>query len=360
MTNEENGAKPAADVTSSSLYDLTIIGAGPIGLYALFYAGMRGLKTKIIDSLPELGGQLMALYPEKYIYDVAGLPKVLSKELAQNLIMQGLQFGAEVVVNEKIIDLKRNGDDNIITLSSEKGNVHRSKTVLIAMGAGAFVPKKLDIQDVDRLEGKGLFYTVKDTEFFRDKRILIVGGGDSAVDWANHLPEVARELILIHRREKFRAHEASVQEMFNRGEVNVKLFYELKRIHGTDYVEGATIFSNKTGEEEELKLDAILINIGFLANLDFLAKWNLRLQGNSVLVDDKMRTNIDGVFSAGDICTFPAKLKLISTGSGEAAIAVNFAATYINPDERAFPGHSSNMEFNVGTGVGSPSKTAPV
>ena len=189
-------------------------------------------------------------------------------------------------------------------------------------------------------------YAVKNKERFRDKNVLIIGGGDSAVDWANEFSLLAKSVTLIHRRDQFRAVQTSVEEM-KRNKIDIKTFYELKEIQGKERVEGATIFDNRTGKEETLPLDALIINIGFVINLDFLKSWGLKMEVNAITVNEKMETNLPGVYSAGDIAAHPAKLKLIATGAAEAATAVNFACTYINPTAKLFPGHSSNLNLSI-------------
>ncbi len=324
------------------VFDITIVGAGPIGLYATYYAGLRDMRAKLIDALPQLGGQLTALYPEKYIYDVAGFLKILAKELAENLIAQATQYEPEIYLNEKIVKLEQIDDGKILKLTSENGNVHFSKTIVLALGIGAFVPRKLDIPDVQKLEGRGIHYIVKDKSIFKGKNILIVGGGDSAVDWALNLEGIARNITLIHRRDVFKAHEDSLKKLFN-STVEVKTFYELKRVHGDEHVEGATIFDNRTGEETYLDVQHIILCLGFLANLEFIKGWGLEIDKNAIKVNSKMETNIRGIYAAGDIVNYPGKLKLISTGFGEAAIAVNNAKNFIDPSSKFFPGHSSDL-----------------
>lgn len=326
------------------LYDITIIGGGPTGLFGSFYAGLRGLKTKVIDVLPELGGQLTALYPEKYVYDVAGHPKILAKDLAKALATQAQLFKASMVLGEKVTNIER--VDESWKIIADNGTEHWTKSILLALGAGACVPKKLDVDYDHSMEGETIFYAVKNKEKFRDKNVLIIGGGDSAVDWANEFSQLAKRVTLIHRRDQFRAVQTSVEEMKRSG-VDVKTFYELKEIRGNGKVEGATIFDNRTGKEEDLDIDAIIINIGFVINLDFLKAWGLKMDVNAITVNEKMETNLPGVYAAGDICTHPAKLKLIATGAAEAATAVNFACTYINPTAKAFPGHSSNLNLSI-------------
>ncbi len=328
------------------LYDITIIGGGPTGLFGSFYAGLRGLKVKVIDVLPELGGQLTALYPEKYVYDVAGHPKILAKDLAKNLATQAMLFKPTISLGEKVLNLQKDADGHwqIFTDFTES---HLSKTVLLALGAGACVPKKLDLDYPKELEGECIFYAVKNKEKFRGKNILIIGGGDSAVDWANEFSVLATKVTLIHRRDQFRAVQTSVEEM-KRNKVDIKTFYELKEIqYAEGKISGVVIFDNRTGKEEVLPVDAIVINIGFVINLDFLKSWGLTMDVNAILVNEMMETSLPGVYAAGDICAHAAKLKLIATGAAEAATAVNFAVTFINPSAKAFPGHSSNLNLSL-------------
>ncbi len=328
------------------VYDITIVGGGPTGLFGTFYAGLRGLKTKVIDVLPELGGQLTALYPEKYVYDVAGHPKILAKDLAKNLGTQSQLFKPALCLGEKVLNMQKI-DGDIWQVVTDKTPDHYTKSVLLALGAGACVPKKLDIDYNKDLEGDGIYYAVKNKEKFRDKSVLIVGGGDSAVDWANEFSHIAKNVTLIHRRDQFRAVQTSVEEM-KRNKIDIKTFYEMKEIQvSSGKLDGAVIFDNRTGKEEQMAIDAILINIGFVINLDFLKSWGIKMEGNAISVNEKMETNLPGVYSAGDIAAHTAKLKLIATGAAEAATAVNFAVTYINPSAKVFPGHSSNLNLSI-------------
>jgi thioredoxin reductase (NADPH) len=329
------------EYTHDDLYDFTVIGGGPTGLYGAFYAGQRQMRTKIIDSLPELGGQLAALYPEKYIYDVGGFPKILAKDLVKLSAEQGLQHGAMVCLHEKVSLLEKQGDGTL-KLTTDKGE-HYTKTVLIAAGVGAFIPRKMDVPRLDELVDKGIQYFVTDTAKFAGKRIVIVGGGDSAFDWALALGPKAASCIQIHRSDRFRAHEETVTQVMA-GPTDVRTFFELKAVHGDERLEAVTIFDNRTGEEEVVECDHLLLNIGFLTNLGPIKDWGLDIEKNAIRVDSTMQTNLPGVYAAGDICTYHGKLKLISTGMGEAGTAANFAKTHIDPTSRAFPGHSSEQK----------------
>ncbi len=327
---------------SGEILDITIIGGGPSGLYAAFYAGLREAKTKIIDSLPQLGGQLAALYPEKYIYDIPGFPKVLAKEFVERQVEQAMRFSPTVCLNEKVVKLDHRGDGSI-ALHTEPGNVHLTKTVIIAAGVGAFVPRTLDIPDIKRMEGKGIYYFVKDLESFRGKRVMVVGGGDTAVDWAQRLLGIAREVRLVHRSDRFRAHEETVKELLT-SPCEVCMFQELKALHGTDRIEAATLFDNRTGEENTVEIDALVLGMGFLANLGPIKEWGLQIVQNAVVVDHMMQTNLPGVYGVGDLVTYTGKLKLIATATGEAAVAANYAKNRIDPAAKVNPGHSSEND----------------
>lgn len=331
-----------AETENSLPVDLAIIGGGPTGLFGAFYAGLRGMSVKIIDSLEILGGQLTTLYPEKDIYDVGGFPKVLAKDLAQSLAEQAEQYKPMVCLGERVESVGRDGANGVFSLHT-KTKVHRARAVLIAAGVGAFEPKTLPLPDAPRFVGHGLHYFVNDLQGFRGKQVLIVGGGDSAVDWANMVSPLAATTTLIHRRDGFRAHEQSVERMRN-GATKILTFFELKQIGGAVRIEEAVIYDNRTKEEKTLKVDAVLVNIGFSNSLGPIKDWGLEIEGGSIKVDPMMQTNIPGIFAAGDIAVFPGKLKLIATGFGEACIAVNFAKHYLDPKANIFPGHSSNMK----------------
>ena len=310
-------------------------------MYGAFYAGLRHMKTKIIDSLGQVGGQLSALYPEKYIYDVGGFPKVLAKDLVQMLSEQAAQYEPTICLNEKVTLLEPQGD-GVIKLTTDKGE-HWTRTVLIAAGVGAFIPRRLDVSGVEELEGKGIQYFVAETAQFVGKRIVIVGGGDSAFDWAMALGPAASRCIQIHRSDRFKAHEDSIQKVMD-STVDLRIFTELKSVHGEDHLEAVTLFDNRTGEEETVECDHLLLNLGFLTNLGPIKEWGIEIEKNTIKVNTTMMTSIPGVYAAGDICTYTGKLKLIATGFGEAGTAANFAKTFIDPAAKAFPGHSSDMK----------------
>lgn len=330
---------------SEDLYDVTIIGAGPVGLFAAFYAaGMRGLKTKIIEALDRVGGQLVTLYPDKYIYDVAGFPKILAKDLARNLESQAMAYKPTLVLSERVEELSYI-DNKIINLKTDKG-VHYTKTVIVCAGRGAIKPKKLDNPSVNRFEGRGVFYQVTDKWQFRGKRVMIVGGGDSALDWALELKDIASEVILVHRRTEFRAHEGTVIEVFH-SPVKVMVPYEVKEASGLSKLEKVTIFNNKTGEEATFDVDALILQLGYEVDVSIFKKWGLEIVDNHIKVNGKMETNLPGVYAAGDIAyqADSVKLNLIVVGFAQATIAVNMAKKYIDPSSSIFPGHSSEKRL---------------
>lgn len=325
--------------------DVTIIGGGPCGLFASFYAGLRGMSVRIIDSLPELGGQLTALYPEKYVYDMPGFPKVLAKDLARELIRQGTQFDPELVLEETAQRLEKTDEGYVI--HTAKGLALPTRTIIVSAGAGAFQPTKIGIAREDEFVGAGVYYGVKDKSVFAGKRIAIVGGGDSAFDWAMNLEDVAGPMSLVHRRDVFKAHEDSVEKVRN-SRVEMKLWHTVKELHGNGSLTGITLENVQTKECQHHECDAVIVNIGFKSSLGPLKEWGFEIEKNQIKVDDKYETNLPGVFAVGDVCTFGSKIKLIATGVGEAATAVCIAKTRLDPGAKLFPGHSSDMDVPPG------------
>ncbi|MCJ7628884.1 MAG: NAD(P)/FAD-dependent oxidoreductase, partial [Longimicrobiales bacterium] len=302
-------------------------------------------SVRIIDSLPELGGQLMALYPEKYLYDVGGFPKILARDLGKSLITQALQFDPQVILNEEVMDLERDGD--LIVLRGRQRH-YLTRTLLLAGGKGAFEPIRLSCPGYDEFLGKGVRFAIPDREEYRGKRVLLVGGGDSAVDWALTLKDVASELVLIHRRGSFRALERSVarlQTASDAGELSFRDHHEVKEIRGSDGVESVVIFDNQSGEETALQVDAVLTFLGFKPDLGPMKEWGLELEGSRVVVDRLMRTNLPAVFAIGDMVDYEGKLDLIATGFAEAAVAVSEAVKLVDPKARVNPGHSTNLKI---------------
>lgn len=322
--------------------DLLIIGGGPAGMFAAFYGGMRQASVTLIESMPQLGGQLAALYPEKYIYDVAGFPKVTGQELVDNLTRQMELFQSDIRLEEKVVSVVKQAERHF-TVTTDKAEYH-TKAIIITAGVGAFEPRRLEVPDAQRFEKANLHYFVSDLNAYKDKKVLISGGGDSAVDWALMLEPIAEQVTLIHRRDKFRAHEHSVENLMA-SKVNVITPSEITGLHGEEFITKVTLSHIKTKETQEIEVDSVIVNFGFVSSLGPIAEWGIEIEGNSIVVDSRMETSIPGIFAAGDITTYPGKLKLIAVGFGEAPTAVNNAKVYIDPDAKLSPGHSSNLKL---------------
>jgi thioredoxin reductase (NADPH) len=330
---------------SSELRDITIIGGGPTGLFGAFYAGMRGMSCRIVDSLPELGGQVAALYPEKDIFDVGGFPRVLGKDLVSALIEQGTQFEPDIVLDEDIRSIER---DNEHLVLRGKSGTYLTRSLLIAGGKGALEPKVLEVPGYQELLHRGVHYAVRDPKVYTGKRVLIVGGGDSALDWGLILKNYCSRLVLIHRRDGFRAHEQSVAQLTaacESGELELWTYHEVRAIHGNGTVESVTVFDNRTNVETRIDVDAVLAFLGFKPDVGPIKEWGIHLNKNRIVVNQLMETNVPGVYAAGDIVDYAGKLDLIATGFAEAATAVNNAVHYVNPKARVNPGHSTNMSI---------------
>lgn len=321
--------------------DVTIIGGGPVGLFAAFYAGLRGMSVRIIDSLPELGGQLTALYPEKYVYDMPGFPKVLAKDLAREMITQGLQFAPEICLGETADHLTEVEGGYVI--GSTAGTQFPTRTIIIAAGAGAFSPTKIGAVGEEEFVGRGLVYGVRDKSAFAGKRVAIVGGGDSAFDWCWELHDIAESVSLIHRRDQFRAHEETVAKVQAAG-VEFILWTQVKEVCGNGHVQHLTLENTQSKEVSQHETDAVIVNIGFKSSLGPIKDWGLTIEKNQIMVDHLYETNRPGIFAVGDVCNFEGKLKLIATGVGEAATAVCIAKTRLDPTAKLFPGHSSDRD----------------
>ena len=323
------------------VYDITIIGGGPAGLFTAFYGGMRQASVKIIESLPQLGGQLSALYPEKYIYDVAGFPKVRAQELINNLKEQMAKFEPATALEQSVEKLEKL-EDGSIKLTTDK-EVHYTKTVIITAGNGAFQPRRLELESAAQYEGKNLHYFIDDLNQFAGQKVAVLGGGDSAVDWALMLEPIAEQVTIVHRRDKFRAHEHSVENLQN-SKVDIKTPYVPTELVGDGENISQIVLKDANGEDTvAVDVDAVICNFGFVSSLGPIKEWGLEIEKNSIVVNSKMETNIPGVYAAGDICTYEGKVKLIATGFGEAPTAVNNAKSYMDPKAKTQPLHSSSM-----------------
>jgi thioredoxin reductase (NADPH) len=326
--------------------DITIIGAGPAGLFALFYAGMRGATAQIVDALPEPGGQLAALYPEKYIFDVAGYPKVLAKDLVRALSEQAAQFKQPTHLGQRVTGLHE--QDGHFILETDEARFP-TRAIIIAAGIGAFSPRRLPHASAHPWYGRGIYDVVTDPQDYRGQRVVIIGGGDSAFDWATQLTGIATHVSLVHRTDRFRAHGATVTQ-FNAevaaGRASLFTFHELVDI--IEHAEGER-FSHivlkdiKAKTTRELEADVVLPMLGFVSDIGPIAEWGMTLEKDEIVVNQVMETGRPGIWAAGDVTTYPGKLKLIACGFGEAATAVNQAVHWIYPDKKVAPGHSSNM-----------------
>ncbi|MFE4241117.1 NAD(P)/FAD-dependent oxidoreductase [Peribacillus butanolivorans] len=326
---------------NEKVYDITIIGGGPVGLFTAFYGGMRQASVKIIESLPQLGGQLSALYPEKYIYDIAGFPKVRAQELVNNLKEQMAKFEQTVVLEQSVKQVEKQVD-GVFKLTTDK-EIHYSKTIIITAGNGAFQPRRIEIEDAKKYESNNLHYFIDDLNHFEGKKVVVFGGGDSAVDWALMLEPIAEKVSIVHRRDKFRAHEHSVENLKN-SKVEIKTPYIPEELIGTENQIHTVVLKDTNGEDTEtLEVDAVIVNYGFVSSLGPIKEWGLDIQKNSILVNSRMETNIPGIYAAGDIATYDGKVKLIASGFGEAPTAVNHAKQYIDPKAKVQPMHSSSM-----------------
>ena len=315
--------------------DLLIIGAGPTGLFAAYYAGFRGMRIAVVDSLPELGGQITAMYPEKQILDVAGFPTVKGRELVEGLVEQAAKAEPVYLLERTAASLME--DEDGVTVGLDDGTTVRAKVVLITAGIGKFSPRPLPAGE--GWVGRGLEFFVPSFQPYVGKDVVIVGGGDSAFDWALHLEPVASSVTLVHRRDAFRAHAGTVDAVKASPKVEIVTKAEVSAINGNGTVESVDITID--GEVTTRPAQAIVAALGFIADLGPIQQWGIEVQKRHVVVDSSMRTNLARVFAAGDITEYPGKVRLIAVGFGEAATAVNNAAVVIDPSAHVFPGHSS-------------------
>lgn len=317
--------------------DILIIGAGPAGLFGAYYAGARGLRVTLVDSLSQIGGQVTAMYPEKLIFDIGGLPAVKGRELVDALAQQAATADPSFVLGEEAQTLDRVGGRLLVT--TNKGTQISTGAIVITGGIGTFTPRPLPAGE-DYL-GRGLAYFVPDPQDYQGRDVVIVGGGDSAIDWCMMLEPLASSITLVHRREQFRAHEASVQAVRN-SSIRVVTNAEVNALSGGESVEKAEI-AVKGGDSFTVPCQRVVAALGFTANLGPLRDWGLELESNRhIVVDSAMETGVPGVYAAGDITDYRGKVRLIAVGFGEVATAINNAAVYLDPDAQLFPGHSSD------------------
>jgi ferredoxin/flavodoxin---NADP+ reductase len=319
--------------------DVLVVGAGPSGLYAAYYAGFRGLSTAVLDGLSEPGGQITALYPEKLIYDVAGFPAVRGKDLVDALVAQAAPFSPTYLLGEQAVSYAPH-DVESVQVGTASGRCVRARAVVVTGGIGTFTPRPLP--GGTEWEGRGLEYIVPSYGPYEGKDVVVVGGGDSALDWALGLEPVARSVTLVHRRDEFRAHAHSVK-LLRDSTIRLVTPAQVMALAGTSQVERVTVRDVKTKELTELPAQAVVAALGFTADISPLEAWGLQVHERHVVVDTRMATNLPRVFAAGDITEYDGKVRLISVGFGEAATAVNNAMPCIDPEAKVFPGHSSDQ-----------------
>jgi ferredoxin/flavodoxin---NADP+ reductase len=336
-------------VSDNGVVDIAILGAGPTGLAAAYYAGHRDASVRIIESLEQLGGQVAAVYPEKHVYDVAGHPKILAQDLVDLCAEQGLQYGADVRLGEEVRTLERiseNGEE-LLAIGTNKEHTFLSRALIITAGHGAFEPRTLGIEGIEDWEGRGLHYFVRQKDVFRDRACVIVGGGDSALDWTLGLQDTAKlPISLVHRRDRFRALESSVneaRELENDGRVRIMTPCEVREIHGDGTIRAVTIENTQSGDLERVECEALITLLGFHSHLGAIVDWGLELEGKRQIKVDPMtmETNLPRVFAAGDVAGYATKITLITIGMAEAAIAANHAIAQIR-GEKVQPKYSTD------------------
>ncbi len=318
------------------MYDIVIIGSGPVGMFATYYGSLRGQNICLIDKLPKMGGQLSALYPEKYIYDIAGFPRVKAKDLVENLAEQlkafpenfHLELGQEVLEVSKI--------DKTFEIKTQEKTI-KTKSVILAGGNGGFEPRRLGVENEDSLN---IDYFIENPQKYKDLEVVIFGGGDSAVDFSLLLNDIAKKVSIVHRRDKFRAHAKSVEQL-DKTDVKKYTPFTPKEISYDGNKYHVTITSKD--EEKTIQADKVICNFGFISKLGPIEKFGLEINENKVIVDSKQSTNVPGFFAIGDICKYPGKINLIATGFGEGPIAITEAINYINPDEIVGTVHSTSL-----------------
>jgi len=315
--------------------DILIIGAGPTGLFTVFEAGLLKLRCHLIDALPQPGGQCSELYPKKPIYDIPGLPEILAGDLTKNLLEQGKQFEPGFTLGERAETIDKQTDGSFI-VTTNKGTQHHAPIVAIAGGLGSFEPRKPKLNNIEQYEDKGVAYFIKDPEVYRDKKVVIAGGGDSALDWSIFLADIASEVTLIHRRNEFRGALDSVervQELKLLNKINLVTPAEVTAIHGNNHVEAITV--TKGEEKIHLETDYFIPLFGLSPKLGPIGNWGLEIEKNAIKVDTlDYQTNIPGIFAIGDINTYEGKLKLILCGFHEATLMCQSAYKILNPGKK--------------------------
>ncbi len=337
--------------------DAVIIGAGPVGLFQVFELGLLEIKAHVIDSLPEVGGQCIELYPDKPIYDIPAIPVCTGRELTNNLLKQIEPFNAQFHLDQEVSKLEQQADGRFL-ISTSQDKHFLSKTIFIAAGVGAFQPRTLNLEGIDRFIGRQLFYHVKSPEQFANKRIVICGGGDAALDWAIHFSEIAASVTLIHRRDEFKAAPKSIAKMRELCANNQMelLIGQVTAYKAQDDRLTEITFANIDGETKQLPLDDLLVFFGLSPKLGPIADWGLNIDRKQICVDtQKFQTSIPGIYAVGDINVYPGKKKLILSGFHEAALAAFAAAEYLNPEKQIpLPYTTTSPKLHKALGVKSP------
>ncbi|AGA80848.1 NAD(P)/FAD-dependent oxidoreductase [Echinicola vietnamensis] len=316
--------------------DICIVGAGPVGLFTVFEAGLLKMRCHLIDALPQVGGQLSEIYPQKPIYDIPGYPEVKAQELVDNLMKQIEPFNPSFTLGERVDYLAKQDDGSFVITTSDKTKVH-AQVIVIAGGLGCFEPRKPVLENLENFEGKGITYMVKDPEQFRDKKVILAGGGDSALDWTIFLSDVAEKVTLVHRNETFRGapdSAAKVFDMANNGKIDLILSSNLTKISGNGHLQSVSM-KNKAKEEITVDADYLIPLFGLSPKLGPIAEWGLNIDKNAIEVDTTdYSTNVERIYAVGDINTYENKLKLILCGFHEAALMCHSAFKYVYPDQK--------------------------
>lgn len=316
--------------------DICIIGAGPVGLFAVFEAGLLKMRCHLIDVLPQVGGQLSEIYPHKPIYDIPGYPSITAQELINNQMQQIEPFKPTFTLGERVDGLQKQDDGSYVVVGSE-GTQINCQVVVIAGGLGCFEPRKPEMENLSNFEGKNVHYMVRNPEKFRDQRIVIAGGGDSALDWTIFLSDVAKEVTLVHRSDNFRGAPDSAEKVFNlakSGKINLLLSHNLQSLNGNGHLE-SVLMTNKSKEEIVVQTDHFIPLYGLSPKLGPIADWGLNIDKNAIEVDTfDYSTNVERIYAIGDINTYPGKLKLILCGYHEAALMVQSAFKYVYPEQK--------------------------
>ncbi|WP_374226323.1 NAD(P)/FAD-dependent oxidoreductase [Bacillus sp. sid0103] len=323
------------------LYDVTIIGGGPVGLFTAFYCGMREMETKIIEFLPYLGGKVSYFYPEKVIRDIGGIPAISGENLIQQLVVQAQTFNPTIVLNQQVMGLERL-EDGTFLLTSHNGEKHHTRAIILATGFGTLKSAKLDVENAEQYEGRNLRYAVERLNYYKDKHVLISGGGNSAVDWANELLPIARQVTVVHRRHEFSGLERNISNL-RKSTATILTPYVLEALRGEgEGITSVNVKNIETNDIQTIEVDEVLVNHGFCIDLGPIKGWGLEFEYGNIKVDSQMQTNIEGIFAAGDVANYPNKLHLIAGGFSEGPTAVNSAKAYIEPQKELKPIYSTS------------------